>query len=139
MNIVSYNPGHDGAVAHLRDGRLVSSIEAEKDSNWRYTPLSSRDLLDAFGRLEQVPDVLCTGGWWPREARPTGPTSHVGYRGIDAAQITVSERRLLREDDPVLLVLTREVAPAVRVWHVAVPAGLALLRADLGGSDRRVL
>jgi len=37
MNILSYNPGHDGAVAHLREGRLVSSVEAEKDSNYRYT------------------------------------------------------------------------------------------------------
>lgn len=72
MDIISYNTGHDGAVAHLRDGRLVSSIEAEKDSNWRYTPIAPRDLLDAFERLEEVPDAVCTGGWWPREARPTG-------------------------------------------------------------------
>ncbi len=48
VNILSYNPGHDGAVAHLRDGRLVFSVEAEKDSNWRYTPIASRDLLDAL-------------------------------------------------------------------------------------------
>lgn len=60
MNILSYNPGHDGAVAHVRDGRLVSSVEAEKDSNWRYTPIGSRDLLDAFSRLEEVPDAVCT-------------------------------------------------------------------------------
>ena len=62
VKILSYNPGHDGAVALLREGRLVSSIEAEKDSNWRYTPISGRDLVDAFGRLEELPDVLCTGG-----------------------------------------------------------------------------
>lgn len=93
MNIVSYNPGHDGAVAHLRDGHLVSSVEAEKDFNWRYTPIASRDLLDAFGRLEEVPDVVCTGGWWPREARPTGSPFHVGYRGIAKDGITVDRRR----------------------------------------------
>ena len=63
MDILSYNPGHDGAVAHLCDGHLVSSVEAEKDSNYRYTPLSSHDLVDAFGRLDQVPEVVCTGGW----------------------------------------------------------------------------
>lgn len=97
VNIVSYNPGHDGAVAHLRDGHLVSSIEAEKDSNYRYTPIGSRDLLDAFGRLEQVPDVVCTGGWWPREAHPTGTPSHVGYRGIAKDGITVDRRRLIGE------------------------------------------
>lgn len=95
VNILSYNPGHDGAVAHLRDGRLVSSIETEKDSNWRYTPIASRDLLDAFGRLEDVPDAVCTGGWWPREARPTGSPFHVGYRGIAKDGITVDRRRLL--------------------------------------------
>lgn len=89
MNIVSYNPGHDGAVAHLRDGHLVTSIEAEKDSNYRYTPIGSRDLLDAFGRLEQIPDVVCTGGWWQREARPTGRVPHVGYRGTSKHEIAV--------------------------------------------------
>ena len=100
MDIVSYNPGHDGAVAHLRNGRLVSSIESEKDSNYRYSPLSSRDLLNAIGQLEQVPDVVCTGGWWPREARPTGSTDHVGYRGIDAGQISARERRFMGKTIP---------------------------------------
>jgi predicted NodU family carbamoyl transferase len=100
VDIVSYNPGHDGAVVHLRDGYLVSSVEAEKDSNYRYTPISSRDLLDAFGRLEQLPDVVCTGGWWPREARPTGSPSHVGYRGIAKDETTVEQRRLLGKSVP---------------------------------------
>ena len=63
-----------------------------KDSNYRYTPLSSHDLVDAFGRLDQVPDVVCTGGWWSREARPTGSPSHVGYRGVARDEITVDRR-----------------------------------------------
>ena len=100
MNILSYNSGHDGAVVHLRDGRLVSSVEAEKDSNWRYTHIAAHDLLDAFGRLDEVPDLVCTGGWWPREARPTGSPVHVGYRGIDTAGITVDHRRLLGKSVP---------------------------------------
>jgi predicted NodU family carbamoyl transferase len=100
VNILSYNPGHDGAVAHLRDGRLVFSVEAEKDSNWRYTPIAGRDLLDAFGRLEEVPDVICTGGWWPREARLTGSQFHVGYHGIGTDAITVAHRRLLGKSVP---------------------------------------
>jgi predicted NodU family carbamoyl transferase len=95
VDIMSYNPGHDGAVAHLRDGCLVSSIEAEKDSNYRYSPLSSRDIVNAFGRLEQVPDVVCVGGWWPREAHPTGSRTHAGYRGVDVAESTVKQGRLL--------------------------------------------
>lgn len=100
MDIVSYNPGHDGAVAHLRDGHLVSSVEAEKDSNYRYTPIGSREILDAFSRLEQVPDVVCTGGWSPREPLPTGTRSHVGYRGIAREGITVEHRRLLGKSVP---------------------------------------
>lgn len=100
MDILSYNPGHDGAVAHLRDGRLVSSVEAEKDSNWRYTPIGSRDLLDAFCRLEDVPDVVCTGGWWPREARVTGAPFHVGYHGIGTDGISVARRHLIGKSVP---------------------------------------
>lgn len=100
MDILSYNPGHDGAVAHLSDGRLVSSIEAEKDSNWRYTPIGARDLLDAFGRLEQLPDVVCTGGWWPREANLTGSPFHAAYHGIDADVIKVDQRRLIGKSIP---------------------------------------
>ncbi|MFD6713688.1 carbamoyltransferase C-terminal domain-containing protein [Micromonospora chalcea] len=100
VEIMSYNPGHDGAVAHLRDGCLVSSVEAEKDSNYRYTPVSSRDMLEAFGRLDAVPDVICTGGWWPREPQPTGSSSHVGYRGIAKDGITVEHRRVLGKSVP---------------------------------------
>lgn len=95
MEIVACNPGHDGAIAHLCDGHLVSSVEAEKDSNWRYTPFGTRDLFDALGRLERVPDVLATGGWWPREADPTGPPSYAGYRGFDDGQVVVDRRPLL--------------------------------------------
>lgn len=94
MDILSYNAGHDGAVAHLLDGHLVSSVEAEKDSNWRYTPLGTQDLLSAFSRLDQVPDVICAGGWWPREERLTGTPWHVGYRGLAIDGITVDDRRL---------------------------------------------
>jgi predicted NodU family carbamoyl transferase len=100
VNILSYNPGHDGAVTHLRDGHLVSSVEAEKDSNWRYTLIGSRDLLDALGRLEEVPDVICTGGWWPREARLTGTPFHADYRGIAKDEITVDSRRLIGKSVP---------------------------------------
>jgi predicted NodU family carbamoyl transferase len=95
LNILSYNPGHDGAVAHLRDGRLISSIEAEKDSNYRYTPIGTRQLLDALGRFEQVPDVFCIGGWWPQEAHPTGIPFHVPYRGIAKDGIAVDRRPFL--------------------------------------------
>jgi len=94
MDIISYNAGHDGAVAHIRDGRLLSSIEAEKDSNWRYTPLGTQDLLDSFCRLDKIPDVFCTGGWWPREARLTGTSWHAGYRGLSDSAVAIGAREL---------------------------------------------
>jgi len=95
VDVVSYNPGHDGAFVHIRDGRLVSSVEAEKDSNYRYTPFGSRELIDAFARLDGPPDVLAVGGWWPREANQTGTPAHVGYRGIGPNDILQEDRRLL--------------------------------------------
>jgi predicted NodU family carbamoyl transferase len=100
VNILAYNAGHDGAVAHVRDGHLVSSVEAEKDSNWRYTPLGTQDLFDSFGRVDEVPDVVCTGGWWPREAHVTGTPWHVGYRGLGDDAIAVGERRIFGKTVP---------------------------------------
>lgn len=95
MDIVSYNPGHDGAVAHLNNGQLVVSVEAEKDSDYRYTPVGSRQLLDAFARVDRSPDVLCVGGWWPEETGSRRMPTRAGYRGIDRSDIIVGKGRLL--------------------------------------------
>ena len=95
MNIVSFNPGHDGAIAYLRDSTLVFSIEAEKNSNYRYSPVSPHDVFNALAEIGARPDVICTGGWWPREAHLTGSPLHVGYRGVAESDIVVDERRLL--------------------------------------------
>ena len=95
MRILSYNPGHDGAVACIEDGRLLFSIEAEKNSNYRYSPISSHDVFHGLGEIEGVPDVVCTGGWWPREDRGLGAVNHAGYRGVDEASIVVEDKRLL--------------------------------------------
>ena len=95
MKILSFNPGHDGAITYICDGHLVFSIEAEKNSNYRYSPVSSHDVFSVLGQIEERPDVICTGGWWPREAQPTGSQSHVGYRGVRESEIVVDERRFL--------------------------------------------
>jgi len=89
LNILAHNPGHDGAVVQLRDGRLVVSIEAEKDSNYRYSPLSGPDMLKAIGEFDAVPDVIAVGGWWPRDHHEFlhGSTGRAGYRGIEDAEI----------------------------------------------------
>ena len=97
MNILSYNPGHDGAIAYLKDGRLQFSIEAEKNSNYRYSPISSPDVFNVLGELNEIPDIICTGGWWPRDHYEYlhGSTVHVGYRSVSKSDVIVDRRRLL--------------------------------------------
>ena len=97
MNILSYNPGHDGAIAYLQDALLVVSIEAEKNSNYRYSPISSPDVFNVLGELDEIPDVICTGGWWPRDHYEYlhGSHVHVGYRGVSKSDVIVDQRRLL--------------------------------------------
>jgi predicted NodU family carbamoyl transferase len=91
VKILSYNPGHDGAIAHLSDSSLVSSIEAEKNSNYRYSPVSIHDVFRAFERMDGVPDVICTGGWWPRDEWATSSQFHLGYRGVTTADVVSRE------------------------------------------------
>jgi predicted NodU family carbamoyl transferase len=95
VKILSYNPGHDGAIAYLRDAQLVFSIEAEKNSNYRYSPISSHDVFSALGELDEMPDVICTGGWWPREEHLLGSPAHAAYRGVMKSDFIVDKRHLL--------------------------------------------
>jgi predicted NodU family carbamoyl transferase len=95
MNILSYNPGHDGAIAYLGGAHLVASIEAEKHSNYRHSPLSVHDLFDVLGELEEMPDVLCKGGWWPSEVHLSEQPPLAGYRGVLKSDVVIGQRRLL--------------------------------------------
>lgn len=97
MKILSYNPGHDGAIAFIKDGQLIFSLETEKNSNYRYSPVSSPDVFNALGELDEIPDVICTGGWWPHDDFEYSYRSkiHVGYRGVSESLIITDKRRLL--------------------------------------------
>lgn len=97
MKILSYNPGHDGAFAYIKDGELIFSIEAEKNSKYRYSPVSSPDLLNALGNIEELPDVICTGGWWPHDHFEYQKSSkiNVGYFGISKNDMIVDQSFLL--------------------------------------------
>jgi hydroxymethyl cephem carbamoyltransferase len=98
MDILSYNPGHDGAVCLIRDRRLVFSIEAEKDSGYRYSHLTIPELLDATTNLDKVPQVLCMSGWWPLDHHEYRFGSHRngGYRGIRPEDAIMDAGRLFR-------------------------------------------
>jgi len=96
MDILSYNPGHDGAVCLIRNGRLVFSVEAEKDSGYRYSYLTVPELLDATTNLDRVPDVLCMSGWWPLDHHEYRFGSHRngGYRGTQSKDAIMDAGRL---------------------------------------------
>jgi predicted NodU family carbamoyl transferase len=95
MRVLSYNPGHDGAFAYLEDGQLVASIEAEKNSNYRHSPLSVPDVFGFLSELKEVPDVLCRGGWWPSDTHQSEQGGLAGYHGVRKSDIIVGKRRLL--------------------------------------------
>lgn len=97
MKIISINPGHDGAIAYLRDAKLIFSIEAEKDSNYRYSPISSSDVFKVLGELDEIPDVVSAGGWWPRDHAEhlRGSDVHAGYRGVSSNEVIMGHRLFL--------------------------------------------
>ena len=95
MKILSYNPGHDGAIVYMKNGRLEFSIEAEKNSNYRYSPISSNDVFNVLGELDEIPDIICVGGWWPREESLLGLRAYADYRGVDKSAIFLDQRRFI--------------------------------------------
>jgi predicted NodU family carbamoyl transferase len=95
MKILSYNPGHDGALTYLEDGQLMVSIESEKNSHYRYSPLAVPDVFNVFSELKQAPDVLCRGGWWPSDSPLSEQLGIAGYHGVDGNKILVGKRRLM--------------------------------------------
>ena len=98
MRIFSYNPGHDGAVAILQNAQLVLSVEEEKDSNYRYSPLSGANILNVIGEMDDAPDVMCVGGWWPRDHHEFlhGSNRNAGYRGVAANDVIVAQTRFMK-------------------------------------------
>ncbi len=94
MKILSYNPGHDGAFAYVEDGRLVLSIEAEKGSRYRHSPLTVPDAFDVLAEVESIPDVLCRGGWWPGDSPLVG-RAVADYRGSDSDRAVLGKKRFL--------------------------------------------
>jgi hydroxymethyl cephem carbamoyltransferase len=63
MLIFALNPGHDGAIAAIKDGKLQFCIEAEKDSFDRHAHVNPTTLIQATELLDDVPDVIALSGW----------------------------------------------------------------------------
>ncbi|MFI1884477.1 3'-hydroxymethylcephem-O-carbamoyltransferase [Streptomyces jumonjinensis] len=89
MLVVALKPGHDGAVAAIDNRQLLYSLESEKDSRPRYTPLLPTTILDIAERLDAIPDVVALGGW--SDLRPRGISyTGAGYEGIQEPTVTTS-------------------------------------------------
>ncbi len=97
MRILAYNSGHDGAIAYLQDSQLVFSLEAEKNSNWRYSPISSHDVFETLGDLKEIPDVICAGGWWHSDQYMNSHRTHAHaeYGGLAKSDLIVDKTSLL--------------------------------------------
>jgi predicted NodU family carbamoyl transferase len=69
----------------------------EKNSNYRYSAISSSDVFNVLGELDEIPDIICTGGWWPRDHYEYlhGSDVRAGYRGVSKNDRIVGNRRLL--------------------------------------------
>ncbi|MER8453805.1 proline dehydrogenase [Mesorhizobium sp. M1428] len=91
MRIMSFKPGHDGAIAALdaTAAELIYSYEAEKDSFPRYSTITPITVLDAAGRLDALPDVIAVGGW-----ENIGRSVAAGYYGIAQGSDVVGEKTI---------------------------------------------
>jgi hydroxymethyl cephem carbamoyltransferase len=87
MLIVGIKPGHDGALAAIRDGELLLSLEAEKDSHARYSSVTPATLLEFAAHLDAAPDVIALGGWDHPKLLPHRSIG-AGYLGIDEGEWT---------------------------------------------------
>ena len=82
MLVLAVKPGHDGSVAAIQDGRLLYSLEGEKDSWRRYRAAQPNSFFELAEQLGATPDVLALSGW-PKPAM-YGPIGG-GYEGVNVA------------------------------------------------------
>lgn len=82
MRILGLKYDHDSSVCLIEDGRLVFSIEAEKDSHRRHSSWNSERLAPLLRALDASSDVVAISGWW------NGVTD---YFGIDESTATVEQ------------------------------------------------
>jgi len=78
MQVFAVNQAHDGATAWIEDGKLVSSIEAEKDSGVRYAHLTEELLVRDLAKGGRLPEVLAQAGW---------AAEYWGLSGLERAEL----------------------------------------------------
>ncbi|MEV0561451.1 carbamoyltransferase C-terminal domain-containing protein [Dactylosporangium sp. NPDC050588] len=86
MRILAFNPGHDGAAALVEDGRLIWSLESEKDSFPRNGGLSVVVVVESLLKLESPPDAIAVGGW-DKSLAGFESSFEAGYVGLEPPRL----------------------------------------------------
>ncbi len=87
MSVLAIKPGHDGTVAFIDEGRLVFSLEAEKDSFARHSNMTAQVMFEALASAPTFPDVFAIGGW--HKGLPgLNPRISSGYHGLSQGALT---------------------------------------------------
>lgn len=91
MDVLGYKSGgHDGTLCYVQDGKVVFSIEAEKDSGLRHALFTDAQVSEIIERWSCEPHVLCG------DSRRFGgelPDNYVGYtrEGILRGEIPLGQ------------------------------------------------
>lgn len=93
MNVLGYKSGgHDATLSYLQDGKLVFSIEAEKDSGRRHALFEPGQVAEILERWRCEPHLLCGDS---KKFGGEAPDNYVGYRreGILRGELHAGETR----------------------------------------------
>lgn len=89
MKILGYKSGgHDGSVCALEDGKLIYSIEGEKDGGSRHCLLANGELEEILARYGTDPDVVCG------DSHFLGSPDVGSYHGISFSDIKWSKGQI---------------------------------------------
>src|SRR6187402_351 len=97
MLVLALNTGHDGAFAAVKDGQLLFSQEAEKDSFERHAHVNAQAVMNFVEGMGEVPDVVSfTGGWRPRSGAVG--TGYLGAELVEQRPMNFFGRTVTRVD-----------------------------------------
>jgi hydroxymethyl cephem carbamoyltransferase len=118
MLVMGIKPGHDGALAVVKDRQLLFSLEQEKDSFPRHEPVTPMTIFNVMESIGEIPDVIAMGGWSKEGWWYQGVSADIetGYRGAH----TVSLRDTTIFGQPVKMFSSTHVRS-----HIMMAAGMA--------------
>ncbi|MCA1298585.1 carbamoyltransferase C-terminal domain-containing protein [Stappia indica] len=94
---MSFKPGHDGHICLVENGRLVFSMEAEKDSWPRYEVVTPALVQRAMELCPDMPDVIAMSGWAKGFHSVSAPTDG-RYFGWDDDCVISQTRRIFGQE-----------------------------------------